>query len=342
MLRLRSGSAYATCVKYRTLVAVLILAVCSLLLRVTRTSSEFLPIHPPLGEYAIPQIYAPCKLVAPIFADKNKDLPLKHVMLSLEVQGRTGNELFQWASAVGIAYKNRVRYCLHGLKLSRYFEGPFCAACHKLSPRVRKEIGFAVYEDISISQDITLDGYLQSFKYFKHVDIHRALRFKRPYQQQAQQIVNRINSTKVKTVVGVHIRRGDYTSSKQLYYLHFPCRQYFENAMNYYRNKYSDVRFIVVSNELPWVKSQAVFKKDDTFAVTTGDAMGDLAVLANCNHGIMSLGTFGWWSCYLAGGECIYYEDEFLLSHPLINGQINFEDYYLPHWKRFGAECKEG
>lgn len=32
----------------------------------------------------------------------------------------------------------------------------------------------------------------------------------------------------------------------------------------------------------------------------------DLAVLAACNHSIMTLGTFGFWGSYLAGGEVLY------------------------------------
>lgn len=35
----------------------------------------------------------------------------------------------------------------------------------------------------------------------------------------------------------------------------------------------------------------------------------DLAILSYCNHTIMTVGTFGWWAGYLAGGITVYYKD---------------------------------
>lgn len=31
-----------------------------------------------------------------------------------------------------------------------------------------------------------------------------------------------------------------------------------------------------------------------------------MAILAACNHSVFSLGTFGFWASYLAGGEVVY------------------------------------
>ena len=53
-----------------------------------------------------------------------------------------------------------------------------------------------------------------------------------------------------------------------------------------------------------------------------GNILGeDLALLANCNHTIMSFGTFGMWGAMLAGGNVVLpsqiLEVGFVLSSPL-------------------------
>ena len=287
-------------------------------------------------EIHIPQLTEPSKLISPAVFNQSPDMPLRHVMLSLRVRGRTGNQLFQWASAAGIASANNVSYCIYGLELGKFFDGPFPPSCTRVPRRIHKEKGFGIYEPLKISEDTMLEGYFQSYKNFQHIDIRGTLRFKSTYLQKARKIIRKINTTSVNTIIGVHVRRGDYTSKAKLRYLRFPPVSYFMKAMDYYRRKYSAVKFIVVSNEIQWVRSHAVFKGSDTVLSSTGDAIVDLAILANCDHGVMSIGSFGWWANFLAGGECIYYQNEFVLSHPEIKGKFKHEDYYIPHWKPLG------
>ena len=59
----------------------------------------------------------------------------------------------------------------------------------------------------------------------------------------------------------------------------------------------------------------------------------DLALLAQCNDSIMSVGTFGWWGAWLAGGDVIYF------NQPIENGSnigihkfwVN-KDFFWPTW----------
>lgn len=57
----------------------------------------------------------------------------------------------------------------------------------------------------------------------------------------------------------------------------------------------------------------------------------DLALLSLCDHNIMTVGTFGFWAAFLAGGENIYFAHPFGRGTGLYDG-FSHEDFFLPHW----------
>ncbi|XP_041362046.1 galactoside alpha-(1,2)-fucosyltransferase 2-like [Gigantopelta aegis] len=59
----------------------------------------------------------------------------------------------------------------------------------------------------------------------------------------------------------------------------------------------------------------------------------DMCILSSCNHSIMTVGTFGWWASFLAGGETVHYK------HLARKGSIlrkqyssDYKDYFYPGW----------
>ena len=57
-------------------------------------------------------------------------------------------------------------------------------------------------------------------------------------------------------------------------------------------------------------------------------AVEHLALLSRCNHSIITLGTYSWWSGWLAGGDVIYYK-----RYLRPNSKDYFGDEYYPyHW----------
>ena len=75
--------------------------------------------------------------------------------------------------------------------------------------------------------------------------------------------------------------------------------------MNYFREKYSNVTFIVASDDKMWC--QKYLAKNDVIVTSIeNSAELDFAILKNCNHSIISVGTFGFWTGYLhLNGEVI-------------------------------------
>ena len=61
--------------------------------------------------------------------------------------------------------------------------------------------------------------------------------------------------------------------------------------------------FVVASDDLTWCKN--VFKNfTDVYYVNEGNsAYLDMAIMSNCNHSVVDVGTFGQWGAFLAGGK---------------------------------------
>ena len=57
----------------------------------------------------------------------------------------------------------------------------------------------------------------------------------------------------------------------------------------------------------------------------------DLAVLASCDHFIMSTGTYGWWAAWLTGGVVVYYKYP-AREGSLYSKHFNGDDFFPPHW----------
>ena len=69
-----------------------------------------------------------------------------------------------------------------------------------------------------------------------------------------------------------------------------------------------DAIFVVVSDDIEWAKEniigEDIFYSDDDHSE---EAVGtDLAIMANCNHTIMTYGTFGMWGAFFCkwNGDC--------------------------------------
>ena len=61
------------------------------------------------------------------------------------------------------------------------------------------------------------------------------------------------------------------------------------------------------------------------------DLVFDFALLSSCNSSIMTVGTFGWFSSWLAGGEVVYYGG-YGRSGSIVAQNFNKADYYPTHW----------
>ncbi|CAF1289980.1 unnamed protein product [Rotaria sordida] len=127
------------------------------------------------------------------------------------------------------------------------------------------------------------------------------------------------------TWIGIHIRRGDFLTffkiNTSIEYLNF--------AMNYYRRKYINCRFLIASDDKIYAKTYLGNNSDVFITPTSFHSGEDLAALALCEHTIVTAGTFSWWAGWLAGGNVIHD-----INYP-VSWQNCIRDHYFPPWFLF-------
>ncbi|XP_069804059.1 galactoside alpha-(1,2)-fucosyltransferase 2-like [Dendropsophus ebraccatus] len=185
---------------------------------------------------------------------------------------------------------------------------------------------------------VRLTGYPCSWTFYEEVKdkILQEFTFHDHIKQEANNYLSRLQQGRDNvTFVGVHVRRGDYlTIMPEVWKGVLANKQYLQTAMDYFRKKYQNPLFIVTSNGMDWCKENINTTLGDIHF--SGDGIEasptrDFALLAHCNHTIMTIGTFGYWAGYLAGGETIYLSN-FTLPDSEFLKIFKYEAAYLPKW----------
>ncbi|XP_064609869.1 galactoside alpha-(1,2)-fucosyltransferase 2-like [Liolophura sinensis] len=267
--------------------------------------------------------------------------------LCMNSEGRLGNHLFKFASMFGIARsKGLVPLLQRDSLLVRVFElngiikvdNRLCESFVK-----HRDIRDSAYDsasvDFSNATDIALQGYFQSWKYFKasENELRRKLRIKSNLVANASEKLERsikeqLGSVSLgeKTFVGIHVRRGDYLASKTVEYGYVVAtREYLQRATDFFRSRFNRVIFVVCSEDLGWCKKNV--RGGDVVFIEGQSAELDFTTLTLCNHTIMTVGSFGWWSAWLTNGITLYYKHQFRQGSDL-SKVYNLSTYFPPEW----------
>ena len=232
-----------------------------------------------------------------------------------------------------------------------------------------------VYDDrvrtLSAGRDQSLRGFFQSWKYFPDPDVQEAIRqefrFRDSVLRQAKAFIANAtewyfdrmirmersarqwtNANHSLKIVGIHIRRGDLaksTSIKQGYTM--APASYLKKAMDYLERKYkkkkknnnnNDIRllYVVCSDSIDWAKENLRSQPSDIVFSENNKAPVDLAILSFCDDVIMTVGSFGWWAGWLAGGTTVYWNG-YPEPGSTIGLKFRAEDYYHPDWVGLAA-----
>lgn len=185
-------------------------------------------------------------------------------------------------------------------------------------------------------------GYFQSWKYWIpfEEEIRDVFQFNEPIKSKAVAQFNAILRQRHFTigresvVVSIHVRREDYLSKENIKFGYLiPNATYFRKAMRYFRKKFKNVFFIVGSNDIPWCREALAGEPNVHFSVGNS-AVEDMALLSLSNHTIASVGTYGWWIGWMAGGITLYYKNMFVPGSDFAKTFRNesTEDFIYPGW----------
>lgn len=209
-------------------------------------------------------------------------------MVTCNLQGGIGNQLFIIAATIGLATINNTDY-----KIPQNSIDPNRKAIFKHFPilmpdeikSIYNEPAFT-YTDIPYQDGICLNGFFQSYKYFDHCREEIVKAFNIPYE---------INHG----IVSIHVRRSDYLLTPE--YHPVLTMKYYTAAIEHFLD-YGYQKFIVFSDAMDWGRSN--LNKDNfplcDFEYSEGNtALKDMELMQNCEHQIIANSSFSWWGAWL-------------------------------------------
>ncbi|KAL1769572.1 GDP-L-fucose:beta-D-galactoside 2-alpha-1-fucosyltransferase [Sigmodon hispidus] len=192
---------------------------------------------------------------------------------------------------------------------------------------------------------VRLTGYPCSWTFYHHLrpEILQEFTLHDHVREEAQAFLRglRVNGSQPRTFVGVHVRRGDYVHVMPKVWKGVVAdRGYLEQALDRFRAHYPSPVFVVTSNGMSWCKENIDASRGDVVFAGNGiegSPAKDFALLTQCNHTIMTVGTFGIWAAYLTGGDTVYLANFTQPSSPF---RIVFKPQaaYLPNWVGIPAD----
>ncbi|KAK7105258.1 galactoside alpha-(1,2)-fucosyltransferase 2-like [Littorina saxatilis] len=261
---------------------------------------------------------------------------------------RLGNELFQFASTLGLALtlnRTPVFFGSHHLpNVLKTFNqisansSTFVNRCQKAA--TVREVSFCKFDDkfthLYPGHDFTIGTYLVSYKYFEHheLEIRKALTFTDKIRNESSHVVHVLRQKhNTSTLIGVHVRRGDMTSERNIK-LGYPqvSPDYLNRSMAFFRSRYPDCVFVVGSNSLQWCKDNVPGGYHVHYLTGHSPAV-DMSILSSMDHTIITFWSFSWWVGFLNPGTTVYMKD-FIINGTSIGDQFNpgGRDFIYPGW----------
>ena len=258
-------------------------------------------------------------------------------MVITKLMGGLGNQMFQYAAGRRLAHKRSVdlklditgfkvcidrKYSLGNFNVQENFALPEEVAALTVRKRgiVRRVMARVLRrssksapthiqekhfhfdpEILRLSDNVYIDGYWQSEKYF--VDIARIIRqeftVKTPQKGRDKELGEQIASCEP---VSLHIRRGDYVSNLQTNQFHGTCDlDYYFHCVECLTQTVKTPHFFVFSDEPEWALDNLKLPYPTTLVDHNGADKDyeDLRLMTRCKYHIICNSTFSWWGAWL-------------------------------------------
>lgn len=148
-------------------------------------------------------------------------------------------------------------------------------------------------------------GYFACQKYYDNImrELQDLFRFpKHPDQEIQKKNIELMDMMDQTESVSIHIRRGDYlwTENEKLFG-NISTDEYYNSAMNYFRERYTGVHFYIFSDDAEYVRATFQDKKQYTVVdYNTGkNSLFDIQLMSHCHGNICANSTFSFWGTRL-------------------------------------------
>ena len=272
-------------------------------------------------------------------------------VVSVNIMGGLGNQMFQLATAYAYAKQNNGKLIVLKNKKepdgrSLYWDNMLYRFQDFLVDRLPEgleqwhETGATEFSSIPplTNKGLYINGYLQSPKYFGDTTIQEEIKelFK-PSENIMCNIQSRFGlllKNKERVVV-IHARRTDYLKNEHMINYHGPLSiDYYKEAIMKISNDIEDPIFILaaddpsfwssVINELPQLSNRNIYILDDDNEIIV------LALLQQFQYFIIANSTFSWWAAWLSNATKKVIAPSKWFGP---TGPQNYKDIYIPSWE---------
>ena len=239
-------------------------------------------------------------------------------MITVNIKGGLGNQMFQYACGRALALRNYDRLTLarderkgdatrpfsltnFNIKaaMARGHRVFFSKLKERLKQKITKEFNVNFNPKIlTLSCRVYLDGYFQSEQYFKDYerDIREDFALKVPLQGTKAVLAEMIKNDQ--QAVSLHVRRGDYLSHPD--FGGVVDKEYYERAAKYILNKIPQAKFYVFSDDIGWCQKELSFLKDATYISNPElKDFEEMFLMSLSKHHIIANSSFSWWGAWL-------------------------------------------
>lgn len=244
-------------------------------------------------------------------------------MITVNIKGGLGNQMFQYACARALSLRNEDR-----LRLARSdYQGdvnrefsllafninsevvntnsiPFYL---KLINRVRQKLTRNFYvnfqpEVLKKKGNVYLDGYFQSEKYF--TDFAEVIRedFELNGGLEGAAAIAAAQIQRDSHAVSLHVRRGDYVTHPD--FGGIVTKEYYKRAIARITKEIPKAHLYIFSDEIDWCRENLRNTDKLTF-VSQSDFKDyeELTLMSLCQHHIIANSSFSWWGAWLGKNE---------------------------------------
>jgi len=269
-------------------------------------------------------------------------------MLSIQIMGGLGNQLFQIFTALAYSLKHKTRLILPKNKHDEIARPAYWDTFLKelksilveqnIPFRVLQERGFEYVEIPKITGiNFKLFGYFQSYKYFEeqYDKIYEFLKI-----DEKKVIVQTNQNIDFQNTISLHFRIGDYKSIQE----HHPIMpvEYYIKSLQYIltKTKKDDWNILYFYEESDGADVKKIIDKmieifPNVSFIAIDHKLLDyeqMLLMSACRHNIIANSSFSWWAAYFNTNN------EKIVSYPsLWFGQAlenNVKDMFLPDWNK--------
>lgn len=180
--------------------------------------------------------------------------------------------------------------------------------------------------------DVYLDGYWQSEKYFKNLEeiLRRELSVRNSLTGINRELAARIADS---NAVSLHVRRGDFASNPKTRRVHGLCSvDFYQAAVRRIAETVPRPHFFIFSDEPEW--AAANLRLDHSMTVVAGNDAShgyeDLRLMSLCRHHIIANSSFSWWGAWLNPNP-----DKIVIAPArwFIGARHDTRDLFPPSWQ---------